>query len=241
MDRGLPPKALFRLSIVRPLKLLLCSPIVFSLCLLSSIVYGYYYILFTTITEVFEQKYGFSQGTAGLTYLGIGIGMLIGLIIVGKSSDLLLKRKAAISGENKPEYRLLMMIPGSFFMPIGLFIYGWTADKHIHWCVPILGTSLMGIEIIAVFVRMKSLISFTSYNLPFLTIALLAMCERLSRRCLHPVFRLGYGGNCGPPIHYCRTLTPRRTTHVSSFGVGLGKFRAWIHRFGVVSYSCPAV
>ena len=152
MDNGLSPKALFKLSIVRPLKLLFCSPVVFSLCLFAAVVYGYMYLFFTTITEVFEQKYGFSQGTAGLAYLGIGIGMLIGLITFGKGSDILLRRKAAISGTHKPEYRLPPMIPGAVFIPIGLFIYGWTADKHIFWFVPLFGTSLVGIGIILIFV-----------------------------------------------------------------------------------------
>ena len=153
MDRGLSPGALFKLSIVRPTKMLCCSPIVFSLSLLIAIIYGYMYVLFTTMTAVFEQMYGFSQGTVGLTYLGMGLGELVGLIIFLKVSDWLLKQKGSVSGECKPEYRLPPMIPGSIFIPVGLFIYGWTVEKHTFWFLPILGTSLFGLGLISVFVR----------------------------------------------------------------------------------------
>ena len=151
LDSGLSPKDLIIRSIVRPSKLLLFSPIVLALSSFMAIAYGYLYLLFTTITEVFQGTYGFSQGTVGLTYLGIGLGSIVGLVAFGISSDLIMKKKSA-KGEMKPEYRLPPMIPGAMFIPIGLFLYGWTAEKHVFWLVPIIGTMFVGLGIIAVFV-----------------------------------------------------------------------------------------
>ncbi len=71
LDKGLSPREIFLRAIVRPTKMLLFSPIVFLLSLYMAIVYGYLYLLFTTITAVYEQEYGFSQGSAGLAYLGM--------------------------------------------------------------------------------------------------------------------------------------------------------------------------
>ena len=133
--------------------MLIFSPIVLLLSIDMAIVYGYLYLLFTTITEVFQSTYGFSQGSVGLTYLGLGIGMFMGLIVFGAASDWILKRKSA-KGEMKPEYRLPPMIPGSFFIPIGLFTYGWTAQKHVFWFVPIFGSSLVGLGLLATFVSL---------------------------------------------------------------------------------------
>jgi hypothetical protein len=133
--------------------MLIYSPIVLILSMQMAVVYGYLYLLFTTITEVFEGQYGFSQGTVGLTYLGLGVGMFFGLICFGLASDWLLKRMSA-KGEMKPEYRLPPMIPGAMLIPIGLFLYGWTADKHVFWFVPILGSSLVGLGLLATFVRL---------------------------------------------------------------------------------------
>lgn len=152
LDSGLSPKELFLFSIIRPTKMLLFSPIVFLLSFFVAVVYGYLYLLFTTITVVFEGQYGFSQGSVGLTYLGIGIGSLIGLLAVGTVSDPILKRLTAKSGVAKPEYRLPPLIPGAMCIPVGLFWYGWTAEKNQHYILPIVGTSFVGIGMIVSFV-----------------------------------------------------------------------------------------
>ncbi|KAG7061466.1 fluconazole resistance protein [Colletotrichum scovillei] len=68
------PKDLFMFSILRPAKMMFLSPIVFCLSIYMAILYGYLYLLFTTFPQVFKQQYGFSQGSAGLAYIGIGVG-----------------------------------------------------------------------------------------------------------------------------------------------------------------------
>jgi len=98
--------------------MLIFSPIVLALSTYMAVVYGYLYLLFTTITEVYENNYQFSQGSVGLTFLGIGIGSLLGVIIFGLASDRIVKAKAK-NGEMKPEYRLPPMMVGSFIVPIG--------------------------------------------------------------------------------------------------------------------------
>lgn len=118
LDSGLKPAELFKLSIVRPAKLLIFSPIVLALSTFMAVVYGYLYLLFTTITNVFETRYHFSQGSVGLTYLGIGLGSFVGVFLFGIASDRIVKAKSA-AGVMKPEYRLPPMIPGSFAIPIG--------------------------------------------------------------------------------------------------------------------------
>jgi multidrug resistance protein len=149
------PAAYFKQSIFRPTKMLFRSPIVFALSMYMAVVYGYLYLLFTTITLVFERRYGFSQGNVGLTYLGIGVGALVGLIIFGFVSDKIVKQMSA-KGEMKPEYRLPPLIPGSFIIPVGLFLYGWSAEKHTHWIVPIIGTLFVGFGLLATFMPIQT-------------------------------------------------------------------------------------
>lgn len=91
--------------------MLLFSPIVLSLSVYMALVYGILYLIFTTITEVFEGEYNFSSGSVGLTYLGIGIGCLGGVLVFGIASDKIMKHMSA-KGEMKAEYRLPPMIPG---------------------------------------------------------------------------------------------------------------------------------
>jgi hypothetical protein len=106
--------------------------------------YGYMYMLFISFPLVFQSRYHFSTGTVGLSYLGMGIGSLIGLAFAGSMSEKIYRKKFA-SGKWKPEYRLVPVIPCCFFIPIGLFWYGWAAQAGTHWIVPILGTVFIGI------------------------------------------------------------------------------------------------
>ncbi|KAM0103441.1 hypothetical protein ACP6JE_001972 [Aspergillus fumigatus] len=121
------------------------------------IVYGYLYLLFTTITPVYQTTYQFSQGAAGLTYLGIGVGSLIGLLIFGTISDeILIYLTKQNDGVREPEFRMPPLIPGSLFVPIGLFWYGWSAEKQLHWMMPIVGTGFVGFGMLASFLPIQT-------------------------------------------------------------------------------------
>lgn len=155
LDSGLPIKEYFIRALVRPTKMLFLSPIVLALSVYMAVVYGYLYLLFTTLTLVFERDYDFSAGNVGLVYLGIGVGSLLGLLIFGMASDKIVKRMSA-KGEMKPEYRLPPLIPGSMIIPIGLFWYGWSAEAHIHWIMPIIGTMWVGLGLLATFMPIQT-------------------------------------------------------------------------------------
>jgi MFS family permease len=154
---SIPIREFFIRAIVRPTKMLLFSPIILLLSIYMAIVYGYLYLLFTTIGTVFEGVYNFSQGSVGLSYLGIGVGSLLGLFIFGAMSDRLMKRQTARGGgEMKPEYRLPPLMPGSLLIPIGLFWYGWSAEAAVHWIMPIIGTMWVGLGLLATFMPIQT-------------------------------------------------------------------------------------
>ncbi|KAI0395377.1 MFS general substrate transporter [Xylariaceae sp. FL0594] len=165
LDRNRPPKEVLKTALVRPLKLLFRTPIVAMLALTVSIVYGYLYLLFTTFTDVFEGQYHFSAGSSGLAYLGLGVGFVAGLAFTGLLSDRLSTKMAEKSGTRKPEYRLPPLIAGAFAVPAGLFWYGWTAQAHVHWIVPIIGTSLVGFGVLAIYMPVQAYLidAFTVY------------------------------------------------------------------------------
>ncbi|KAI9842238.1 MAG: hypothetical protein M1837_007383 [Sclerophora amabilis] len=163
-DSGLSARDLFWRSIVRPAKMLLFSPICLLLSLFMAVVYGYLYLIFTTFPTVFQGQYGFSTSSVGLAYIGIGIGCLAGLLYCGVASDKIMKRKSK-RGEMKPEYRLPPMIYGAPLIPIGLFWYGWSAEARVHWIVPIIGSSLVGAGMLAIFMPVQTYMvdAFTVY------------------------------------------------------------------------------
>lgn len=166
LNIGLSPKDYFKTGIIRPFVLLVRSPISIVLALYIGVVYGYLYLMFTSITSIFLSTYNFSASTVGLSFLGVGIGSLLGLGYYSIVSDRSVKRKIAKQNEKlaadgkepiytvKPEVRLPPLLVGAPAIPAGLFIYGWTAEYGVHWIVPIIGTSLIGVGNIIVFMAL---------------------------------------------------------------------------------------
>ncbi|KAJ8123953.1 hypothetical protein ONZ43_g221 [Nemania bipapillata] len=156
LDVGLSPGDFFKRSAIRPVKMFIYSPIVSIMALYTALTYGYLYVQFTTMTEVFQNQYGFSTALVGLSFIGLGVGSFIGVVIYSGTSDRYISRKAAEADKlaeetgtekmgMKPEYRLPLLPIGAVLIPIGLFLYGWTAEKKVHWIVPIIGTAFGGI------------------------------------------------------------------------------------------------
>jgi MFS family permease len=175
-DVGLSPRHRLMRGIVRPTKILISSPIVLFTSVYVGVVYGYLYLLITTFTVVFENTYHFSSGSVGLTFLGLGVGSLIGLAFFVWLNRRTTKKKtieaviAAAAGQAlvgiTPEDRLPMLIPGTIFIPVGLLLYGWTANYHVHWIVPIISTSFIGIGNMAIFLCISIYLidAFTVYS-----------------------------------------------------------------------------
>ncbi|KAI0452158.1 major facilitator superfamily domain-containing protein [Xylaria acuta] len=145
-DKGLKGRQVLVASLIRPTQLLIFSPVVLVMSIYVALVFGLLYLLFASFSSLFEDVYGFGIGVSGLSYLGIGTGELVGLVVFGALSDKILKKRMAADGATrpKPEYRLILMI---WFSPIiagGLFIFGWTAQNQVHWIAPIIGTFFVG-------------------------------------------------------------------------------------------------
>lgn len=154
LDDGQTTKQKFQHAIVRPVKLLFVTPIVTLMALYVAITYGILYLLITTFSFVYRDQYGFDEGTIGLTFLPAGIGMMIGVGTFGALTDFIVIRNKKKGLVHRPEARLtpVLTMPCGVVLPIGLFIYGWTTEKGVHFIVPMLGvvifaTGLMGVMV----------------------------------------------------------------------------------------------
>lgn len=58
-------------------------------------------------------------------------------------------KKMKSRGGMKPEHRLPPMVLGGLLVPISLFWYGWAIEAHVHWIVPIIATTVLGIAVIS--------------------------------------------------------------------------------------------
>ncbi|KAH8680681.1 major facilitator superfamily domain-containing protein [Xylariales sp. PMI_506] len=140
----IPVWKLMERSLIRPLHILIFSPMVMFMGMYMAVVFGMTYLLFVTFPTVYESTYGWGVGVSGLAYLGVGLGCFIGVVVSSSLSDKLIR------SDSGPECRLLLMIWIGPSMPIGLIWYGWAAQNAVHWIVPIIGTIPVGLGIVIV-------------------------------------------------------------------------------------------
>ncbi|CEJ91119.1 hypothetical protein VHEMI06854 [[Torrubiella] hemipterigena] len=139
------------MSLMRPFELLFFEPMCLNLCILSALLLGILYLFFGAFPAVFGNVYGFNLWQIGLSFVGIGVGMLIGI-----SSDPVwqrvrtglvqkLEQETGIPGASEPEFRLPPAILGAVCAPVGLFIFAWTCFPWVHWIAPMIGTVVFGV------------------------------------------------------------------------------------------------
>jgi hypothetical protein len=96
---------------------------------------------FNAFPFVFRKLHGFSLQQSGLSFLGIGIGMVAGVSSQPIWNRLYLKSKAAHGGVAPPEARLYSGMAGGILCPLGVFLFSATSMARIHWGVYPLSTS----------------------------------------------------------------------------------------------------
>ncbi|KAM0252872.1 hypothetical protein ACHAQJ_007502 [Trichoderma viride] len=145
------------ISLQRPFQLLMFEPILLFLCLFTAILLGILYLFFGAFPLVFGTNHGFNLWQIGLSFVGIGVGMIIGVLAdpvwnrVRNRLIAKLEQETGVPGSSEPEFRLPSAIVGSVLVPIGIFMFGWTTYASVHWIVPIIGSAIFGVGNMFVF------------------------------------------------------------------------------------------
>ncbi|KAF7504779.1 MFS siderochrome iron transporter 1 [Endocarpon pusillum] len=162
------PRKSFETALIRPWILLFREPIVLLISIYMAIIYGTLYMLFAAFPIVFQEVRGWSEGIGGLSFLGVMVGMMIGVAysIWDNRRYVKISKAAAAAGRlAPPESRLVLAMPGAIALPVGMFWFAWTNYPSIHWSVCIIGTAPFGFGMVLVFLsQMNYLIdSYTIY------------------------------------------------------------------------------
>lgn len=109
----------------------------------SSMVYalsvGWLIVLSEVVSHIFEsgEVYNFTALQTGLIYISPFVGGLIGTMVAGKVSDIIVRFMTRRNGGvYEPEFRLVMAIPIALSTVIGLMGFGWSAQERDLWIVP---------------------------------------------------------------------------------------------------------
>ena len=134
-------------ALVRPFILLGTQPIIQVLAVYLAYLYGVIYLILATFASLWTEQYHESIGIAGLNYISLGLGEIIGTQSTARLNDTIYRILKERNGKavGRPEFRLPLLVPGAFLVPVGLVWYGWSAQKHLHWIMPNIGIAIFGV------------------------------------------------------------------------------------------------
>jgi hypothetical protein len=100
------------------------------------------YLFFEAFPLVFKNNHGFDLQDIGLSFIGLGIGEVGGLLLSGPVvkglTNWFLQGKNREEELRKPEFRLIPAMLGAILVPIGMFWFAFTVYPSVPWIVPIL-------------------------------------------------------------------------------------------------------
>ncbi|EXJ87921.1 hypothetical protein A1O1_04848 [Capronia coronata CBS 617.96] len=141
-------------ALIKPWQINLLDPAVAFSTVYTALTYAIYYSFFESFTLVYGDMYGFDLAQIGLAFLALLAGLVVAVVLyclyLHRYGDAKIARLAAETTTVPPEARLWPGLVATFCIPIGLFIFAWTARPHVHWIVSLVGAavSMTGVFII---------------------------------------------------------------------------------------------
>lgn len=130
--------------------MLTTQPIVQFVAVYMAFTFGIFYLLLSSFPTVWEDIYGERVGVGGLNYISLGVGFVIGAQVNGQVNDrIYISLKKKNNNVGKPEFRIPSMFVGSVLIPAGLFWFGWSVQKRLHWMMPNVGAAIFSAGTIA--------------------------------------------------------------------------------------------
>ncbi|KAL8654962.1 MAG: hypothetical protein Q9226_003229 [Calogaya cf. arnoldii] len=147
---------ILKVALTRPWVLLFREPIVLLLSIYMAILYGTLYLFFAAFPIVFKQQRGWDETHTGLAFLGIGVGVIIGIVYSFFDHAKYARLQQASSDELGPEARLPQSLVGCITIPISLFWFAWTITPTIHFMVPLVGSIPFGFGFVLVYISTQN-------------------------------------------------------------------------------------
>lgn len=132
----------FKTAFARPVKLATLSPVVILSALKTSMAFVVFYILMSDIPVLFGDEYGFDSSQIGYCYISPTIGAIFGFTILGALADRVFQKRSVKRGASNPQDRLAIMLFEVLLIAFGILVYGWSAQAHMHWVIPLLGANI---------------------------------------------------------------------------------------------------
>ncbi|KAF3764657.1 MFS general substrate transporter [Cryphonectria parasitica EP155] len=186
-------------SIMRPTVVLRSSFVLQILSFYGSFLFSYFYIMSTTLPGILQDIYHFTPAATGVAFITFSVGSALGVVIVNTLLDRIYVRlRDSHKGIGQPEYRLPLVIVGSFLFPTTVLLYGWSTQLRLPVVVLLLTVAIMGTFLMLSFVPVMAYVvdAFGVYSASSVTALIVTRCLMgtfLPLTAQPAVDRLGYG------------------------------------------------
>lgn len=160
---SLTPSAIATEALWRPFELMLLDPSIAFTAAYTAIIYGIFYSFFEAFPLVYTPLYAFNLGQTGLTFLSVTVAVTLSVAWYWWYIRVIVNPAILARGLGAPEQRLRPALWVTFFVPIGLFIFGWTSREDIHWIVSCIG---IGITTIGIFLIIQCIFLYLPLSYP---------------------------------------------------------------------------
>lgn len=174
------------ISLYRPFHLLFTEPVVFFFSLWVAFSWAVLYLTLAAIPLVFERTHGFDLQTANAVFAAISIGAVLATFLsiyqerLARSKRYAHTRLARNIAAGVPEARLYFACVESAFMPIGLFLFGWSGSyADVHWIVPAIAVVLATLGIFAIYLSTFNYLADTYHRYASSALAAQSFCRNM--------------------------------------------------------------
>lgn len=145
----------------RPFEVIIFEPVVLLINVYIGLIYSVMYLWFEAFPIVFVEVKGFTLIEMGVAYMCILVGILIAAALYIPVVHQKFTKKLLNNEQVVPEVFIPMAIVGSVIMPIGIFIFAWTAAPDLHWIGPLIGAAVFAA---GAFVCFQTLFNYLSMS-----------------------------------------------------------------------------
>lgn len=174
---------MIKLSLTRPAQLLLTEPILVCFSLWISLTWAVLYLQFSSIPLVYSTNHDFTVEESGAIFTAVCVGGIVSTILNIYLNEWAVKKFGTRYTKN-PEGRLWFTCAQGLCFPLGLFWFGWTCYRSVHWIVPTLALFVMTIGIFSVFLATFNYTADVYRTYASSALAAAGVC----RNCLAAVF-----------------------------------------------------
>ncbi|KAI5477203.1 MFS transporter, DHA1 family, multidrug resistance protein [Pseudohyphozyma bogoriensis] len=163
------------------------------------LIYAIFYLWFEAFPLVFTDIHHFNLGLSGLPFLGFVVSGGITFFFYVVYNKVHMEPRYLKNPDIQPEVRLELAIVASIFIPISLFLFGWSSKASVHWIVPIIGAALY---LPGIYLNFQSILMYLAMGYPTQAVPIFAGNDlfRSTIASFFPLFgkaffdKLGLGG-----------------------------------------------